>query len=345
MSRRLGGVALVLAALATLSDDLRVVAVAAAVALLAAAVLDPPVLRSALRVAAVLTIALAAAAAGAAVALVQGPERGLLTAGGVVGRVLVLWIAAGVVGRGIDADGVVDGARRLGLERLGLVLGLALNALPRLAELASEVWMVHRLRSPGRWAAIRRSPRMAEVLLASAARSAMRRPRLRLAGPQRAVRTPRRRRSIHRHPWSSSPALRLRQDGCGRGRHWRLARAGLPVRGIVQPGMFAVTVARSASGARPRDRCRGQMRSGRAAAGRARDSYRFSSEGSSCGRGARRIAAGSVLVVDEIADRAAGDGHMPALRRALRPDASPPWCWWSAASSCRRCWRRCSRLT
>ena len=321
MSRRLGGAALALAALATLSDDLRVVAVAAAVALLAAAVLDPPVLRSALRVAAVLTIALAAAAAGAAVALVQGPERGLLAAGGVVGRVLVLWIVAGVVGRRIDADRVVDGACRLGLERLGLVLGLAVNALPRLAELASEVWMVHRLRSPGRWAAIRRSPRMAEVLLASAAR----------IGDEAAAAAALRGHSGLAHP--RRPALGppapvvvvTGPPGCGKTAAveaaagvWR-AR-GLPVRGILQPGVFAH---RRKVGFLVRDLATGAeaVLAQRVERGRGEHGtpYRFSREGLELAAGALGgIAAGTVLVVDEVGPiELRGNGHRPALRRAL----------------------------
>jgi nucleoside-triphosphatase len=321
MSRRLGGAALALAALATLSDDLGVVAAAAAVALLAATVLDPPVLRSALRVAAVLTIALAAAAAGAAVALVQGAERGLLAAGGVVGRVLVLWIVAGVIGRRIDADRVVDGARRLGLERLGLVLGLALNALPRLAELASEVWMVHRLRSPGRWAAIRRSPRVAEVLLASAARigdeaaaAAALRGHSGLAYPRRPALDP-----------PAGVAVVTGPPGCGKTAAveaavgvWR--SRGFPVRGIVQPGVFSH---RRKVGFLVRDLATGaeavlaqRVERGQGEHGTA---YRFSREGLElAARALGGIAAGSVLVVDEIGPiELRGDGHMPALRRAL----------------------------
>jgi hypothetical protein len=103
MTRRIAGVGLALAAAAALSGDLRVVAAAAVVAVLSAVVLDPPVLRSALRVAAVLTVALTAAVAGAAIALVRGRHEASSPRVG-LWAVLILWIAAGVVGRRVDAD-------------------------------------------------------------------------------------------------------------------------------------------------------------------------------------------------------------------------------------------------
>ncbi len=321
MSRRLAGVALALATLAAVSDDLRVVAAAAALAVLSALVLDPAVVRSALGVAAVLTIALAAAAAGAAVALVHGPARGLLTAGGVVGRVLVLWIVAGVVGRRVDADRLVAGARWLGLERLGLVLGLALNALPRLVEAASEVWMVHRLRSPGRWAAIRHSTRMAEVLLANAARigddaaaAAALRGHSGLTHPRRpALEPPAPVVVVTGAPGSGKTAAIEAAVGIMRSR-------GCTVAGIVQPGVFSHG---RKIGFRVRDLATGtevalaeRVERGRGEHG---TPFRFAREGLDLGRRALgRAAPGSVLVVDELGPiELRGDGHMPALRRAL----------------------------
>ncbi|PWB77736.1 MAG: hypothetical protein C3F15_02740 [Holophagae bacterium] len=321
MSRRLAGVALALATVAALSEDLRVVAAAAAVALLAAVVLDPPVVGSALGVAAVLTIALAAAAAGAAVALVHGPARGLLTAGGVVGRVLVLWIVAGVVGRRVDADRLVAGARRLGLERLGLVLGLALNALPRLVEAASEVWMVHRLRSLNRWAALRHSPRLAEVLLANAARigndaaaAAALRGHSGLAQPRRpALEPPAPVVVVTGAPGSGKTAAVEAAVGVMRSR-------GCAVVGIVQPGVFShgrkvgfmvrdLATGTEAALAERVERGRGEHGT----------PFRFAREGLDLARRALgRVAPGSVLVVDEVGPiELRGDGHMPALRRAI----------------------------
>ena len=321
MGRRVAGVALGLAAVAALSDDLRVVAAAAVVALLAAMVLDPPVVRSALGVAAVLTIALAAAAAGAAVTLVHGPARGLLTAGGVVGRVLVLWIVAGVAGRRVDADRLVAGARRLGLERLGLVLGLALNALPRLVEAASEVWTIHRLRSPGRWVAFRQSPRMAEVLLANAARigddaaaAAALRGHIGLTHPRRpALEPPAPVVVVTGAPGSGKTAAVEASVGILRSR-------GHTVAGIVQPGVFSHG---RKVGFLVRDLATGaeialaeRVERGRGEHG---TPFRFAREGLDlAGRALGRAAAGSVLVVDEVGPiELRGDGHMPALRRAL----------------------------
>jgi nucleoside-triphosphatase THEP1/energy-coupling factor transporter transmembrane protein EcfT len=321
MSRRIAALALVLAAVAALSDDLKVVAAAAAAAVLSAIVLDPPVVRSALRFAAVLTIALTAAVAGAAVALVEGPARGLGTASGVVGRVLILWIAAGVLGRRVDADRLVDGARRLGLERLGLVLGLALNALPRLVEAASEVWMVHRLRSPNRWAALRHSPRLAEVLLANAARigddaaaAAALRGHSGLAQPRRpALEAPAPVVVVTGAPGSGKTAAVEAAVGVMRSR-------GSAVVGIVQPAVFSHG---RKVGFMVRDLATGteaalaeQVERGRGEHG---TPFRFAREGLDVARRALgRVGPGSVLVVDEVGPiELRGDGHMPALRRAL----------------------------
>jgi len=321
MTRRIAGVGLALAAAAALSGDLRVVAAAAVVAVLSAVVLDPPVLRSALRVAAVLTVALTAAVAGAAVALVQGPARGFVTAGGVVGRVLILWIVAGVLGRRVDADRLVEGARRLGLERLGLVLGLALNALPRLVEVSAEVWMVHRLRSPGRWQAILRAPRVAEVLLANAVRigddaaaAAALRGHGGLAHPRRPVLEP------------PAPVVVVTgAPGCGKTAAIEAAAGALRAQGrrtvgIAQPGVYShgrkvsflvrdLSTGDEAALAQLVDRRQGEHGT----------SYRFSREGfEHAARALGRAASGSVLVVDEVGPiELRGDGHMPALRRAL----------------------------
>jgi nucleoside-triphosphatase THEP1 len=321
MIRRVAAVGLALAAVAVLSADLEVVAAAAVIAMLAAAVLDPPVARSALGMAAVMTIMSAAAAAGAAVALVYGAGRGLGVALGVVGRLAVLWVAAGVVGRRVDADRLVAVTRRLGLERLGLVLGLALNALPRLVELASEVWMVHRLRSPGRWAALRRGPRMAEVLLANAARigdeaaaAAALRGHCGLAHPRRPTIAP------------PAPVVVVTgAPGCGKTAAVEAAVAawwaqGRAVGGIVQPGVFSRG---RKTGFRVRDLATGadaalaeRVERGRGEHGTA---FRFSRQGLElAGRALRAVRAGSVLVVDEVGPiELRGDGHMPALLRAL----------------------------
>ena len=321
MTRRIAGVGLGLAAAATLSGDLRVVAAAAAVAVLSAVVLDPPVARSAVGVAAGLTVALTAAAAGAAVALVEGPARGLLMAGGVVGRVLILWIAAGVLGRRVDADRLVGGARRLGLERLGLVLGLALNAMPRLAEAAGEVWMVHRLRSPGRWEAIRRGPRIAEVLLANAVRigddaagAAALRGHGGLAHPRRPALEP------------PAPVVVVTgPPGCGKTSVIESAAAALRAQGswtvgITQPGVYARG---RKVGFMVRDLATGEetalaqmVERGKGEHG---TSYRFSREGlDHAARALGRAAAGSVLGVDVVGPiELRGAGHLPALRRAL----------------------------
>jgi nucleoside-triphosphatase THEP1 len=99
---------------------------------------------------------------------------------------------------------------------------------------------------------------------------------------------------------------------------WR-AR-GLPVRGIVQPGVFSH---RRKVGFLVRDLATGdeavlaeRVERGQGEHGTA---YRFSREGIELAvRALRGIVAGSVLVVDEVGPiELRGDGHMPALRRAI----------------------------
>lgn len=321
MSPKLAGLTLAVAVAATMADDLGVVVVATLAALLAALVLDPPVVRSAAGVGLALATLLAAAAAGSAVTLTLGPERGLSTAAAVACRMVALWLVAGVLGRRVDADVLVDAAARLRLARLGLVLGLALNALPRLAATAAEVWLVHRLRSPGRWAALRRAPRLAELLLAHVARigddaaaAAALRGHAALTHPRRPVLDP--------------PAPVVIVTGApGSGKTpaveaavaaWR--RRGLTVTGILQPGLFLhdrkvgfrvrdLDTGAETDLARLVDRHEGEHGT----------RYRFDPAGLELAASALgRAAPGTVLVVDEVGPvELRGDGHMPALRRAL----------------------------
>ena len=166
--------ALVLAAAvgASFSSRIEVVAAAAVVACSVAWIADRDSFRRVLRVGLVLGAVFAAAAATAAVAWASGLDRGLMIGGTVLLRLVVLGTAAAVVTRSVDAETIMRMTSRFGMERLGLVFGLALNALPHLSETASTVWAAHRVRSGGRWAALRRFPALAEVLLAHTSRVA-----------------------------------------------------------------------------------------------------------------------------------------------------------------------------
>ena len=87
-------------------------------------------------------------------------------------RLLVLTVAAAVLVRRVDAEALLRLTKRLGLERLGLVLGLSLNALPRIAEASGEVWTAYTMRSRGVADRLWRLPGLGEVLLAHTARVA-----------------------------------------------------------------------------------------------------------------------------------------------------------------------------
>ena len=321
MRIRLAALLLVAAVAAGLSDDLRVVAVAAVAALASAMVLDPRVVRSALRIGLWLAVAVAAAAAGTAVTLVQGSHRGLVAAVAVLLRLVILWLAAGVMARSIDADRLVAVARRLGLERIGLVLGLALNALPRLVETVADVWMVHRLRSAGRWSALRHAPRVVEVLLANAARigddaaaaaslrghtSLIQARRAALDAPARVV-------IVTGSPGSGKTAA---VDGAVA--VWR--RQGRGVVGIVQPGILQDG---RKVGFEVRDLATGAELELARRVGRRRGEhgtpFAFSRQGLDLAAAALgRAGAGDILVVDEVGPiELRGGGHMPALRRAM----------------------------
>ncbi len=122
-------------------------AAAAAVACAVAWIADRDSFRRVLRVGLVLGAVFAAAAATAAVAWASGLDRGLMIGGTVLLRLVVLGTAAAVVTRSVDAETIMRLTSRFGMERLGLVFGLALNALPHLSETASTVWAAHRVRS------------------------------------------------------------------------------------------------------------------------------------------------------------------------------------------------------
>jgi len=293
---------------------------AALIAIVAAWILDPPALRAGLRFGAVLAIVFAASITAAVVAWAAGPLRGIELGGMVLLRLLVLTVATAVLVRSINAETLLRTTRKIGMERLGLVLGLALNSLPRLVEAAADVWTASRIRSDDAVARLRRLPGVGEVLLAHTARiaeeaaaAASLRGHSALTRSGNVLRTPVRV-VVVTGPSSSgkTEAVTAVAD--------RLQGADLQVVGFVQPGEF---VEGEKVGFRLRDLATGQEAP--LASLSERDDgdfgtrFQFSEGGFQLGREAlSRTAPKSVVIVDELGPiELRGQGHMPAVRKAL----------------------------
>lgn len=289
-------------------------------AVLAAWILDPAVLRLGARVGVVLAVVFAAAVAGAAVAWSAGPARGLAAAATVLLRLLVLMLLAGLAARSISAEDLLAATSRLGLGRLGLVLGLALNALPRLVEASREVWIAHRVRRPGRWATVAAAPGLAEVLLAHTGRIAS---EAAAAAALRGHAAP-----VAMRPDRSTPAPPLvvvsGRPGCGKTSAVleavaALRASGSGVAGFVQPARrregvtVAITVRDLATGEETALAQRVDL-----GAGDAGTSFRFHDEGWRAARAAlARARAGDWLVLDELGPvELRGRGHLAVARSA-----------------------------
>ncbi len=321
--RRAAAVAIVLAVVLVLLPAPAAQIVALVLAVGAALILDPPVLGLALGLGVLLALALAAAITGALVAWSEGVSRGLAIGGVLLLRLSVLTIATGVMARSCDADAVLGFARRLRIRPLGLVLGLALNTLPRLAEAASQVWTAQRVRSPSRWRLVRAMPRLAEVLLAHTGR---------IAEEAAAAASLRGHAALTRVGAEVRPRTRVvvvtgRPD-CGKttailAAVGELIRGGTQVAGFAQPGVWDegskvgflvrdLGTGEEAELARRVERDQGQHGT----------CFRFSEAGFSLASQAlARTAPGAVLVVDEVGPvELRGHGHMPALRAALRTE-------------------------
>ncbi len=314
--RRLAGFLLLASVAAVLVGNALVAAVAATCAVCSAWLLDRRALRAALGVGVSLAMLFAAAVAAAAVAWSVGPVRGLAAGGLVLLRLLVLSVAAAVLVRTVDAESLLRLAERLGMERLGLVLGLSLNALPRIAEASLEVWTAH-TQLGGR---LRRLPALGEVLLAHTARIAEEAAAAAALRGHSALT-----RALPRLPLAVPAVVLTGRAGAGKSEAVleiavRLRARGVPVRGIVQTAIleegrrvgFAVRDLESGEEtalARRVGRERGQFGT----------AFRFSEDGFRLGRRAlAKTDRGSVVVVDEIGPvELRGGGHMAAVRRAL----------------------------
>ena len=296
-------------------------AVAALVAALAAAwILDPPAVRAGLRFGVVLGIAFAASVTAAVVAWAEGPMRGLENGGLVLMRLLVLTAAAAVLVRSVDAEALLRLAERMGMRRLGLVLGLALNSLPRIAEAAGEVWTAHTVRHPRTLDRLRRLPRVGEVLLAHTARiaeaaaaaaslrghTALTRPGAELGSAVRTV--------VVTGPSNGGKTEAVTDLAKG------LQQRGRGVAGFIQIGELEHG---RKVGFRVRDLATGDeaevARLDPRGEGQFGTRFAFFEAGFALARAALgRAAPGAVVIVDELGPvELRGEGHMPAVRRAL----------------------------
>ena len=314
------GLMLAVAAVVVLFGDPLYAAWAALVAIAAAWILDPPAVRTGLRVGVVLAIAFAAAITAAVVAWAEGPQRGLETGGMVLLRLLILTVIAAVLVRKVDAEALLRQTQRLGFERFGLVLGLALNSLPRITEAAGEVWSAYLVRSRGVRDRLRRLPGLGEVLLAHTARvaeeaaaaaslrghNALTRPGVLLRAPLRTV--------VVTGPQNAGKTAAVVAVA------ERLCAEDVPVAGIVQLGevdggrkiafrLRDIATGEEAQLARRDPRGRGEYGT----------RFRFAEEGFRLGREAlARACRGGVLIIDELGPvELRGAGHMPAVRRAI----------------------------
>ena len=318
--RRLAGILLLVSVAAVLAGDARIALAAATCAVCSAWILDRTALRTALGVAVCLAMFFAAAIAAAAVAWSAGPVRGFETGGMVLLRLVVLAVAAGVLVRAVDAELVLRLAERLGMERLGLVLGLSLNALPRIGEASLEVWAAHSARGRSLGDRLRRLPDLGEVLLAHTAR---------IAEEATAAAALRGHSALTRAhpplPLAIPTVVLTGPSGGGKTEAvlelvGRLGARGVPVRGFVQ---VAIREEGRKVGFRIRDLVSGEETELATWVGRERGQFGtgflFHEDGFSLGRRAlERTVPGSVVIIDEIGPvELRGAGHMPAVRRAL----------------------------
>jgi nucleoside-triphosphatase THEP1 len=322
--KRIAAVLLAIATAVVLFADPVYAVWAALVAMAVAWILDPLALRVGFRFGAVLAIVFAAAITATVVAWAEGPERGMELGGMVLLRLSVLTVSAAVLVRAVNAERLLRATRRFGMERLGLVLGLALNSLPRLADASTDVWTATRVRSDGALARLRRIPGLGEVLLAHTARIAEEAAAAAsLRGHSALTRTGETLRATVRVVVVTGPG-----DGGKTGAVVtaadRLRDTGLSLAGFVQPGEYEDT---RKTGFLLRDLATGDEATlatlGDRTGGDFGTRFRFSNDGFRLGRKAlSRAAPGSVVIVDELGPvEMRGRGHMPAVRTALATPA------------------------
>lgn len=138
----------------------------------AALLLEPAALRRAWAGPTLLAAVLASGLTAAVVAWAGTVPGGLRAGLAMLLRLVVLVVVTTLAARHVDHESWRRAMARLGLQRLGLVCGLALNAMPHLAEAWRDAWIalaVRRRRRHPRWSDL---PALAETLLAHAGRLA-----------------------------------------------------------------------------------------------------------------------------------------------------------------------------
>jgi nucleoside-triphosphatase THEP1 len=294
-------------------------AAALGLALAAAFLLDRQALRGVMRVGLLLAVVFAAAVTAGVAAWTAGPAHGLQVGSSLLLRLLVLALGAAVVARAVDAEALLAVARRLGLERFGLILGLALNTLPHLVAAIHDVWIALEVRHRG-WRAVWAGPRLAELLLAHAARIAEEAAAAAcLRGHSALVRSPLAIHAVVRAVVVTGPRGSGKTSAMTAAAEC-LRQTGVPVFGFVQPGSWTggertgFDLLDLASGERAALARRAGVEPGEHGTG-----FRFDPAGLALGRRALAgVCAGSVLLLDELGPlELRGRGHMPGVRRAL----------------------------
>ncbi len=287
----------------------------------AALVLEPAALRRAWTGPTLLVAVLASGVTAAVVAWAGTVPAGLRAGLAMLLRLLVLVVVTTLAARHVDHESWRRGMARLGLQRLGLVCGLALNAMPHLAEAWRDAWIalaVRRRRRHPRWSDL---PALAETLLAHAGRLA----------DETAVAAALRGRtelSSAPSPLEGPPQVVVVTGRSGSGKTpavtrlvEALAARRVPVFGFLQPPLwrdgkkagFDIVDVRSAARA-PLGR--------RVEADGGQHGTPFAFDGAGFDLARRALAApprDAVLVVDEIGPvELRGDGHWPAVAMAWK---------------------------
>lgn len=293
----------------------------ALLALILVLALEPRAIRHALRVRAMVLVVVAAGMTAAAVAWTSAPARGVVAGGSTFLRLVTLILVTTAVARRLDAESLQRTAARLGLARLGLVFGLALNSLPHLAQAWRDAWIARAIRSRRRHPRLRDLPNLVEVLLAHTAR---------IADEAAVAAAFRGHHALGRPLWGrvNVPPIIAVVGRSGTGKTPLLLRSaerfrasGWPLFGFVQP---AVTEQGQKMGFRVLD-----VRTGVDAplahrvgpeCGQYGTPFAFAREGFALARAALESGPhNAILVVDELGPvELRGGGHWPAVRRAIR---------------------------
>jgi nucleoside-triphosphatase THEP1 len=289
-------------------------------ALLAAGLLDPTVVRRVLRPGTLLAVVLAALSVGVLAAWLSSPRSGAAVGGSTLLRLITVFLLAGLLARSVDSEALARMATRAHMARFGLALGLALNALPHVGEALRDGWVALASRRGRRRPRVRDFPRLAETMLAHTAR---------IAEEAAAAAALRGHAALLRHgePLAAAPVMVVVTGTPGAGKTPTMAEAaaalrarGVAVAGFVQmpvrgPKVTEGFVVRAVVSG---EECRLARRVS-AARGEHGTPFQFERAGFAFARRALTpVERPQVLFADEIGPvELRGAGHMPALRRAL----------------------------